>query len=449
MAKKAKTKEAKGRAFLYVNNKLVPVEKLNQYGVKISKDSSQAEKKSAGQLNKGLIPYPYPPENFLQMYESNPIFARCVKQIAIDVTGLGWNINLKSGKKESQTELGRINDFLKNPNKNESFRSILKKIMIDWGVVGWFGIEVVRSRNDEISEVYQIPAHTFKIHKSRNKFMQQRGQSFTWFKKYEYEKQVNKKDGKESSSLAVRSRANELIYYMNHYPLSSFYGAPDILPATGDMMGLFGQRDYNLAFFANYGVPSAIITLTGEWEDNSEDTISKFLNDQFKGPENQHRTLVLTQPDKCGFVYKPLGAEVKEGSFKLYEKERKENVLTAYSMPPERVGIRIVGKLGGNVAEEATRIYVQGVVEPLQLDMEDIINDKILQSETYTFKFKNVDLRDFDALVQQLGYQIERGMTSPNEARKELGRQGYEGGEKLFIGTSLIETGETEEELEE
>ncbi len=233
-----------------------------------------------------------------------------------------------------------------------------------------------------------------------------------------------------------------MIYYLNYYPKSDYYGAPNIISAIGDVIGLIGLRDYNLAFFENYGVPSAIIVLEGDWDEGSDKKVEQFLSKEIKGNENAHRTLVVTQPDNCKFTYTPLGVDVKEGSFKLYEQGRKEDILVAYSMPPERVGIRIVGKLGGNVAEEANKIYVHGVVEPLQTDLEEIINDKLLDSEIYKFKFKDIDLRDYDAEIERMNKRIEHGTMTPNESIVALGGKPYPGGDTYYMLSSLIEVGE-------
>jgi hypothetical protein len=111
-------------------------------------------------------------------------------------------------------------------------------------------------------------------------------------------------------------------------------------------------------------------------------------------------------------------------------------------MPPERVGIRVVGKLGGNVAEEATQVYVSSVVEPLQLDVEEIINDMLLQSEIYEFKFNDIDTRDLDALSTRLLAEIGSAVRTPNEARNELGLKPYPEGDKFYIQSSFIEVGE-------
>ena len=124
--------------------------------------------------------------------------------------------------------------------------------------------------------------------------------------------------------------------------------------------------------------------------------------------------------------------------------------MIAYSMPPERIGVRVTGKLGGNVANEATQVYVQGVVEPLQLDMESIINDQLLQSETYKFKFNDIDIRNLDEEVDRHVKMVGTGMETPNEARTELtGKEEYTEGDKFFIGTTLVEVGGVEEAEED
>jgi capsid portal protein len=195
-------------------------------------------------------------------------------------------------------------------------------------------------------------------------------------------------------------------------------------------------------------MPNAIIILEGEWEEGAEETVKQFINREITGAENAHKTLIIRQPDtqNSKFIYTPLGTQTKKDStFRLYAQDRRDAILTAHSMPPERVGIRVVGKLGGNVAEEATRIYVQSVVEPLQLDMEEMINDKLLQSEIYEFKFVDIDLRNEDAEVDRSVKQIQNATMTPNEARKSLGQEEYPEGDKFYVASNLVEVGGPDE----
>ncbi len=131
-----------------------------------------------------LVPPPYPPDILLTLYESNPIFWRCVNQMAIDVAGLGWSLQLQEGKKESQVELERLHKLLDKPNPDESLRAILKKLLIDWGAIGWFGLEVVRDNKGGISELHHLAAHTLHIHESKEKYAQIRNNKKVWFKKF-------------------------------------------------------------------------------------------------------------------------------------------------------------------------------------------------------------------------------------------------------------------------
>ncbi len=435
----------KGKVFVKTSKGIYPLAALQKAA--ISKSSKQLKQTSKWMTENDLVPPPYSPDTLLTLYESNPVFWRCVNQLAIDVAGLGWKLRLKEDKKENKTEFDRLQTFLQNPNPEESLRIILKQLLVDWGSIGWFGLEVVKNNKGEVVEVYHVPAHTLRVHKSKEKYCQTRNNEKVWFKKFGPEgKDISSKDGKEGG-VSTETKANELIFYKNFYPKSDFYGVPNAISAIGDIIGLIGLRDYNLAFFENYGVPSAIIVLEGNWDDDSDKVVTNFLNKEIQGTENAHRTLVVTQPEKCKFTYKPLGVEVKEGSFRLYEQTRREDVMMSYSMPPERIGIRVVGKLGGNVAEEATKIYVQSVVEPLQMDVEEIINQKLLQSEIYELKFENIDLRDYAALIERMHKQIEHAVRTPNEVRNELGLKSYPGGDKYYMMSSLIEVGEAEEEL--
>jgi len=435
----AKQEIKKGSVYIKTTKGLYPMSLLKQMEVKKSSQQIQSEKKWFGVH--GLIEPPYEPEALLRLYESNAIFWRCVNQLAIDVAGLGWNLQLKGGQKENKAEFERLQSFLTKPNDEEALRNILKKLVIDWGAIGWFGIEVVRNNKGEVAEIYHVPAHTLRVHVSKEKYCQVLNTKKVWFKRFGLDYDISPKTGEEGK-YTIKTRANELIFYKNFYPLSDYYGAPNALAATRDILGLIGASDFNLAFFENYGVPSAIVILEGEWDEGSDKAVSDFLNKEIKGTENAHRTLVVTQPDNCKFTYKPISTEVKDSSFRLYEQMRREDILIAYSMPPERIGMRVVGKLGGNVAEEATRIYVQSVVEPLQTDLEDIINDKLLQSDIYEFRFENIDLRDYNAEVDRMLKQIEHGVLTPNEARNELGLSPYPEGDRFYMAGSLVEVGE-------
>ena len=443
MAKRA-TKPKEGNVYVSTTKGVYPFSLLKAAATPTSKQIVLDQK---WMMEEDLVPPPFSVDGLLSLYESNSTLCACIRQIARDVAGLGWKIILKEEAKENNKELEKINAFIGHPNDEYSLRYLFDTSLVDWGAVGWFGLEVVRNAKGEIVELFRVPAHTLKVHNSGDKYCQIRGQSKVWFKRFGIEENFSSKTGKEGT-YNLQRRANELIYYKNFYPRSDYYGAPNFISAIGDIMGLISIRDYNLNFFQNYGVPSAIIILKGPWATGSDKTVTRFLEQEMKGTDNAHRTLTVQQPDDCSFEYTPLRTEIQEGSFRLYQKNLKENVLVAYSMPPERVGVRVVGELGGSVAEEATKIYVQSVIEPLQTDLEDIINHNILEQgldcHSYRLKFNDIDTRDLDLLVIRLDTQIRNSTMTPNDARKLMGRTPYDEGDKFYVDTSLVEAGEAE-----
>lgn len=437
-------KKKQGKVYIQTTKGLFPYSTLEKAEVK-GLSSKQIKEAKKWVMDQGLVPHPYNFNAILELYESNPAFWACVQQIARDVVGQGWKIVLREGKKENSEELKRIQEFINHPNdRDQPLRIILKQLLVDWGSLGNFGLEVARDNNKGVDKIFRVPAHTLWVHESKDKFCQKRNNKKVWFKRFGSDANVNSIDGKEKEG---GEQANELIHYTNFYSKSDFYGLPNAIAAVGDIIGLIAVRDYNLSFFQNYGVPSAIIVLEGDWDDGADKEISKFIRDEITGSEKAHKTLVVTQSNECKFVYTPLQTEVKkEGAFKVYAKDIKENVLSAYSMPPERIGIRVIGKLGGNVAEEATRIYIHSVITPLQEDIEDVM-DKLLASETYKFKFNSIDLRDYTAIIDRGIKEIQHAIATPNEIRNELGLTPYQEGDKFYMTATLVEIGEPKEGL--
>lgn len=393
----------------------------------------------------GLIDLPFGTDALLIFYEANSVFYACVTQIAKDVAGSGWTLQKTEDAEEDQAEYRRAKEFLESACEGSSItiRGLVVELIVDWGTIGNYYIEIVRNPSGNVSKLYRIPAQTMRVHKDKKKYCQTRNEKHVWFEKFGEVGDISCQTGEPLEVGEAADIATEVIHYHAPYPRSDYYGAPNIIAAIGDIVGLIGCRDYNLAFFDNFGLPAAIITLTGDWDEGAEQKIRNFLKTEIRGPDNAHKSLVLSQSeDTCKVEIKPLDPNpIKDLSFDKYEKTRKENILIAYSMPPERVGMRVVGQLGGNVAEESTKVYIQGVIEPLQQDMEAVFNLILkigLGVTKYRMKFKALDLRNMSAIAERQSRQIEHGILSPNDARNELGLKTYEGGDTKYIMANLL-----------
>jgi len=439
--------EIVGEVFIYTDaQSLVPFKTLREF--EISKGKKELEEEKSWYSGLDLRPRPYEPESFLALYDHNPIFAGTVNQIASDIAGLGWSLQLKQDKKENKEEREKIEAFLEHPNPDDSLRGILEALMIDWGVLGYWALQVVRNAGGEVVEIYDTAAYEMWIHRSGRKYCRRRGSQELWFKKFGLKDgdddpiQISPKTGEEGS-FDIEDAANELIFYRRHHPRYIHYGVPLILPAVGSVILLIGARDYNISFFESYGVPTYMVTLTGKWKPGSDQKIRNFMNTEVKGSDNAHKTLVLQLPTGGEIEAQKLSVESKEGSFRLMVQLYREDIWSSYSMPPSRKGIAIVGRLGGNIAEEATKIYKQSVVNPLQEDVENIVNRKLLEEglgcSSYKWELNELDTEDEDKELDRHCKRIEHGLETPNQARGTLDLgEPYPLGDRFYMNRSLI-----------
>lgn len=488
---KGATEERKGRVFRYVatDRGLVPWATLQKDAIK----KARAEARSASQqreleanymADRGLIPPPFNAAGLLTLMENCSFYDACLRQIGRDVAGQGWDIKPIDPKaEENEVAKKMISDFLADPNTaEEAVDDIIERLVVDWGLVGMMALEVVRAEataapptsedgspfdDDEapaaptapgiVNGLYHIPAHTIRAHRDGNKFCSIVGNTYTWFKRFGYAKDVDSNTGDErepgtADMLGAKTftPANEIIIYLNYYPQSKHYGSPSILPAVGAVKALIGIRDYNLSFFENYGVPAAIVTVEGEWDEESVKMLSDFIDVEIKGSNNAHKTLVINPPEGGKITWTPLVTEVKEGSFKLYFKQLRDEVLVCYRMPPYRIGIEETGSLGGNIASESTRIYIDSTVNPLKKVINRIFSQKIVRDgfgvTDLEFELGSLDIRDLTAILDRGIKMFGVGAKTRNEIRIDMGLDAIDPktdptADKYYIAANYKEVG--------
>jgi len=448
-----------GAAYLYTSKGLFPISVLKTAEKKEQKaKSTQLKEELLFLTQNDLVPFPFEASNLLQLKDNCAYFDACVKQIAKDVVGQGWRLELREGKKENNQEKERIIEFIENSggDRDETFEQTLERGLIDWGFIGWWGWEVSRDAKSLVNGMWHVPAQTLFVHKDHDKYCQCRGDKKVWFKRFGLAKDIDAESGKtiteEREAEAKEDeekkidRANEIIFYRNYYPQSDYYGAPNILSSIGAIMGLIGVRDYNLAFFENYGIPAALIILKGRWSKDTAKQISDFIDVELKGSEQAHKTFCIHPSKDSTFEYIKLGIEIKEGSFKLYQKSLRDEILVDYKMPPYRIGIAEVGALGGTTASESTRIYASSVITPLEKTVEYLVTKRLivdgLKCKSYIFELNELDLRDLDAESKRDTAYFGLGALTPNQILQRQGKKPYPEGNQYFVSSTYLPVGE-------
>ena len=359
----------------------------------------------------GLVPPPYNPNALITLTEVNTYHARCCKQEALDVGGGGYSIQATEEGKGSKVNRQRLKTFFDSLPID-----LWKRCHQDFKELGYAFVELVRYNDNpdaEYKEAIHLPAHTMRVHKSRTKFLQQRGGLKNWFKLAGTEGEINRETGEALSPESLGERANEVIYLTNPTARSDYYGFPDYIPAIPAMYGDQASAEYNVSFFQNYGIPTYAITITGDFEEGDRDettgltALEEALQEQLQTIQsNPHSTMVISIPSRDGLSteskvnveFKQLSVETKEASFRMYRMDNRDEVITAHGMDPYRIGVMVEGSLGGNTAIQSRKNYNNGTVQPRQQLWEDKINQVIVRDgfgvTDYVFKFNPIDLDD-------------------------------------------------------
>lgn len=459
-----------GNVFPYATLELAAIMKKDSEEAKtreeIAKDSDQSTGQSKVTTADVLATKPFDPAIFHWMAGNSIYFQSCVEQTASDIAGTGYKVKLKEETAEAPEQEDKVLAFLEDPNWEYEIEEVWQSFLIDYNQIGYAGFELVRNLEEEdglIKEIWHMNASRLWVHKDKKTglFAEKSGVGIDekkWFVRFGMTDddgkpvQVDKKTGK-AGSVEFAKRAHEIVYAKRYYWGSSYYGAPPIAPASGEVVMGVGARDYNIAFFLNYGVPAMLVMLSGEWEDDVDPDeegpieIIKRELEKIKGGENSHGSVVFQTPEGCKMEVQILAVETKEGSFRLAKADIAQDVLVAYRMPPYRIGLPVAGALAGDVADEMLRTYKTARVEPGQLMLERIMNRIFrlgLGVENYELKLNDMVLWDEKAQAEINATRLRTGQVTHNQLLREQGKQHLEfvGGNSYYMESNLLDIGE-------
>jgi len=386
-----------------------------------------------------VIPPPYNLEQLMFWQEMSVAHSACIRTKVQDAIGIGWKIKRKvgpEGENASEQDEETLKTFFNRVNGTEDLTSVLKKIDFDFEGNGNGYFEITRNLDGLVGGIYHVPSQTVRLHKTKEKYVQVIDQAKVWFKKFGDVRALNKETGEFGEVANPLMAANELIPIRQYTWRSAYYGAPDWLSALFPMFGEQKEKDYNLQFFQNFGIPAYAVILEGsEFDAEIEETIKKYFDAELK--QSNHKTMVLTTPAGTKILFEKLNVDPKEASFRVYRRDNRDDILTAHRVPPYRAGIVISGQLGGSVASEIDRIYLTSVIDPKQQQYEWIINNLIikegLQINGWEVIMNDIliDERKITADINAIYFGI--GAKTANEIREELGAEPYEGGDIFYI----------------
>ena len=364
----------------------------------------------------------YNPWHLVQLLDLYTYHASCVEAVAVDSSGISYDLKPLEDIEPIDAEKDRFKAFL--DNCTPSINTHLQRVAYDRRSIGYAALEVIRdtTSDSEVTKVKHIPAQTLRRHADKKRVLHitPSGKK-VWYviygKNYDDNGQpcdVSADDGTfhPYNSLSPSERANELLWTMEYAPGTDYYGRPPIVSCLGSIKGDIGAVKYNNSFFENYGMPKFAITVTGDFADydleptdpeyDITQTLRYKIGQQIKEViKNPHSAICITIPSEgeegnVNLDITPLSVQTEEGHFRMYRKDTRDEVIHAHHVDPSRLGIYDSGNLNGTNAGITQNSYKYGTIAPLKRELEDLVNLIGNDLEITSWRFNIEDVAPID-----------------------------------------------------
>lgn len=383
------------------------------------------------------------PRNLTNFSLENPYHSACIRQIAKDCCS-GWDIIPIDKFGVAIPEISRkrskhdniLFDFFNNCCQMEDFLELSKNSLIDYLTYGWNSIEVTCGRSTLPKGLYHMPSETVRVARDLSnvidtdqKYIVQvikvHARVFRLVSKDKYFTMIEPSTGNIMS---------EALYMRNYNVEGGKYGIPDWFPALKAMLGYDKVAEYNISFFNNEAVPRfAVVVTGGKLDDATKKSIKDYFKKDLKGEGNAHKTLVLTGPKGTDIKLVPLANDNKDGSFRFYKKDNRDEIITSHGVPHHRVQIMDAassGSLSPGTIFELNKNYKYSTVKPLQDRLANMFNNLIKYRFGITdrvLQYKDLDIGEAEQRANTMKtiaaahekYYAVGGMT-PNEVRQDI-----------------------------
>jgi capsid portal protein len=417
-----------------------------------------------------IIQPPYDLRALAQLLEDSPDFASVVEQLAVDVSGRGWDLvdaedplpepgepwpaspaTIADQDRAITEERMRATAWLKALPRDFtggklSVQDLSKNAQVDYEALGEGYIEVAPEPGGD--ESAPIPAQLYHI---QGQYVRKRedgtyvqldvnGREAAFFRQFG-------SDPEAPSSRYTRDEAfkagldeegegalkNELFELRRYHPNELHYGLPLIVSALAAVRGNIFCDDRNVRYFINRAMPDWVVELkankatinstTNNLVDRYEEAIREHMEYVLKGDD--YRTLILRVPTgEMETTWTKLTTEFEPAGLDAYQLRNRDVTIRVYRVPPHRLGIVETANLGSGSGESQDETYKHAQVDPRQERLEDFW-DELLKRRGFrglSFLYRDIDVTDEVREMQLYVMADATGALSVNEGRRWLSR---------------------------
>jgi capsid portal protein len=292
--------------------------------------------------------------------------------------------------------------------------------------------EIARE-GEEIVAIYPLPGHTLRAVKPDPQnpdgprvYVQVRGDRRVYFKEFGERRGVDSATGRE----AAGGDANEVLILQHYSERTPYYGIPPWVSGVPPIAEFAAIREYNVSWFSSGGTGDRHMHVKAKDLTVAKQLADSILHQMQEAKGVGHTTTISHGTEDTEVEVQLMSPEVgkREGQFRDRREDLAIEILVAHQVPPYRVGWALMGSLGGSTARETLDAYRYGVIEPVQEDVEALLNATIFSPEGggfplsgYRFRFRDPDWSELEMELRLATEAVDHAMATPNEGRELLG----------------------------
>lgn len=367
----------------------------------------------------GIMEPPFSPITLKKLPAHHNVLLQCIEAMVTNIAGFGWRLEYVGPDGQMQSteavdEKERLECLLEQPNDEDDFTEIRKRLQRDMETYGYGFMEVGRDAEGEVSMLFHVPADTVRatwqdktstpvsvklkrgkktiqqtIRKRFRRFVQLHGRDKVFFKEFGDPRNISPKTGQPDETLGLGETATEILM-VRIYANGEVYSWPRWI---NQLPAIFGSREaemVNLRFFEDNAIPAlAVLISGGSLSQEGEEALREMFQGKGKGRDRMHKAIVLEAlPDEdsadlegrvppAKIELQPLGGDRQgDALFQKYDEENQKKVRSAF-----RIGNIFVGRsedYNRATAEAALATAECQVFGPDRATFDKIMNRRVL-----------------------------------------------------------------------
>lgn len=274
-------------------------------------------------------------------------------------------------------------------NRTETLYEVFEKCVIDRVLFGGFALNIVKSNDGGIAEIY----HT-DFSRLRSGKQDEFGNIHNYYYSIDwYGSTYNERKYKpvEIPAFDMTNDAPSQIMYVKKYvPGMDYYTAPDWIAGVTTVQLDIEIKNFHLNNTQNSMMPSVAIAFTnGIPSEEERDQIYRQLEAKYASTNNAGKFfLFFSENPETAPVITPIPNNASDAWYANMAPQIEQNILTAWRITsPMILGIKTAGQLGGrNEMLDAYQLFLQTVIKPVQEEMLKVFEKVLFIKDRETIK---------------------------------------------------------------